>query len=76
MPAANAMTTQPPAPRYTVGTISPGAKNHAICDGPIVVAIVHGNGYPAGQGWHPQSEALARRIVEFLNSTPENAPCS
>lgn len=38
------------------------ARDHAICADGIVLAKVYGRGYPAGQGWHPQSAADARLI--------------
>ncbi len=43
------------------------AKNHAICAGPIIIAIVKGGGYPAGQGWSPCTEEVAQFIVQACN---------
>lgn len=53
--------------RYHVGTNALCAKNHAICDGPHVVAVVQGAGYPAGKGWHPRTEALTQWICDAMN---------
>lgn len=52
---------------YTLGTGHKIAKNHAICDGPHIVAVVKGAGYPAGEGWHPRTEALAKFICDAMN---------
>lgn len=57
--------------RYQVGSCGVGARNHAICDGPHVVAMVSGAGYPAGKGWHPKTEALAAWIAEAMNEKAE-----
>ncbi len=47
------------------------ARNHAICSGPVVIAKVYGRGYPAGEGWSPESEADAAFIVRACNSHEE-----
>lgn len=56
--------------RYTVGSCSPdiAARNHCICEGPHVVAVVNGAGYPAGKGWSPRTEALTHELVRKLNA--------
>lgn len=60
-------------PRYHVGTSGVSAKNHAICEGPHVVAVVLGAGYPAGKGRHPRTEALTAEIVAKLNAAERDA---
>lgn len=52
------------------GNASPSAKiarNHAICDGPHIVARVHGGGYPIGEGWSQHTEDLAEAICHRWN---------
>ena len=44
------------------------ARNHAICTESRVIAKVYGTGYPAGQGWSPQSETDAAFIVQAVNA--------
>lgn len=58
---------------FAVGSVSRDvcAKDHAICEGPIAVAMVFGAGYPLGRGWHPRTEALTRWIVEAMNEKVE-----
>lgn len=53
---------------WTIGKSSGGAKNHAICADWRIIAHVNGNGYPAGIGWSPESEADALRIVACVNA--------
>jgi hypothetical protein len=48
---------------YTLGNARYCARNHAICDGPVVVARVVGNGYPVGTGWSAETEATARLLA-------------
>jgi hypothetical protein len=56
--------------RYTVTTVHAGAANHAIADGGIIIiAHVVPTGYPLGEGWSPDSEAIAKRIAAALNFT-------
>lgn len=50
----------------TVGTCH--TRNHAICEGPCVIAHTLGRGYPIGKGWHPESEADTRRLVACWNA--------
>lgn len=54
--------------RYTLGTGYKIARNHAICNGPFIVAVVPGAGYPIGEGWAPETEAKAQRICDLLNA--------
>lgn len=53
--------------RFQVGTSGVSAKNHAICEGPHVVAVVNGAGYPTGKGWHQRTEDLTRWICDAMN---------
>ena len=45
-------------------------RNHALCIAgtPTVIGKVYGHGYPAGKGWAPDSEAIARRLVAAWNA--------
>lgn len=54
--------------RYTLGQGYKTARNHAICDGPLIVAKVISLGYPIGEGWSPDSEDHARKICSALNA--------
>jgi hypothetical protein len=53
--------------RYSIGSCGNAARDHAVCDGPHVVAIVNGAGYPAGKGWHPRTAELTQWIVDAMN---------
>lgn len=53
--------------KWTLGNAYNCARNHAICNGPMVIARVLGNGYPAGLGWSHESEANAR----LMSAAPE-----
>lgn len=52
-----------------VGNAHGAARNHALCDGPVVVARVTGDGYPTGCGWSPDSEGRARRLAAAWNAS-------
>lgn len=54
--------------QLTVGTSGAIARNHALCDGPAVIAVVIAGGYPTGRGWSPQTEAYAREIAHRYNT--------
>lgn len=56
------MTTFTPGP-WTLGKGYKTARLHAVCADALVIAKVTGFGYPAGEGWSPQSEANARLIA-------------
>lgn len=51
-------------PLWTRGTGTCTGNRLAICEGPIIVSTVHGDGYPTGIGNGPASERVARLIVE------------
>lgn len=53
--------------RYTIGSCPAGARDHAICDGPHVVLIVNGAGYPAGKGWHPRTAEFTQWVCAAMN---------
>ena len=36
----------------------------AICEGPVIIARVLGDGYPIGRGWSAESEARAKLIAQ------------
>lgn len=58
------MTTKHTPGPWHVGTNGDNcARDHAICDGPMVIAKVYGTGYPFGRGASPQSTANARLIA-------------
>lgn len=57
--AATPKTTFTPGPYHVGHNGDNCAVNHAICTGSRVIAKVYGNGYPAGEGWSPESEATA-----------------
>lgn len=52
----------------TVGTNKSSAKDHALCLGPVVVAVVHGGGYPLGTGWAPHTAEQAARLAACWNA--------
>lgn len=52
---------------YKIGSCTNSARDHAICDGPHVVLIVNGAGYPLGTGWHPRTAALTQFVCDAMN---------
>lgn len=54
-----------------LGTGYKTAKNHALCNGAVIVAKVQGGGYPIGEGWAPHTEALAAEIAKRFNTHRE-----
>lgn len=60
--------------RYALGAGYKIPRNHAICDGPLIIARVPGGGYPTGEGWAPESEAMAQRICDLLNAEARQPP--
>ena len=50
-------------PGWRAGRGSGHTWDRAVCCGPMIVATVSGQGYPIGEGWHPESEANARLIA-------------
>ena len=59
------MTHTPESLHVGNGAVYP--KNHAICQGPAIVATAIGNGYQGG--WAPSSENWARALVDAFNAT-------
>lgn len=49
--------------KWHLGNTANCARNHAVCEGARVIAVVVGTGYPIGTGWAPESEAKARLIA-------------
>ena len=53
------------------GSSGLSARNHALCDGPVVIAVVIPGGYPLGRGWSPTTEAYTREIANRFNTQPK-----
>jgi hypothetical protein len=50
-------------PKWTLGRRGNDTWDRCICDGPHILAIVNGGGYPISEGWSPESERIAKLLV-------------